>query len=206
MKRIAAPMIGGVVTSAILELLLYPAIYMLWRRRHLPSPNGPETRDATPEASTVRGRRRRFPWVTVVLLAIGAGAGAVWFAESAKPPPSDRGAAGLGPPFATRTTGQLTVNFYSPGGGLSLEENPVVLEFLDAASGTALDVGNVKFALDMNMPGMVMHSSASISPAGGTGRYLARINPDMAGDWTAKLSYDGPRGPGDISFTVNVKP
>ncbi|HKB90019.1 MAG TPA: efflux RND transporter permease subunit, partial [Opitutaceae bacterium] len=36
MKRIAAPMIGGVITSAILELLLYPTIYSLWRRRHLP--------------------------------------------------------------------------------------------------------------------------------------------------------------------------
>ncbi|MGA3006512.1 MAG: CusA/CzcA family heavy metal efflux RND transporter, partial [Opitutaceae bacterium] len=36
MKRIAAPMIGGVITSAILELLLYPTIYFLWRRRHLP--------------------------------------------------------------------------------------------------------------------------------------------------------------------------
>ncbi|MHB8520755.1 MAG: efflux RND transporter permease subunit [Limisphaerales bacterium] len=36
MKRIAAPMIGGVVTSAILELLLYPVIYALWRRHHLP--------------------------------------------------------------------------------------------------------------------------------------------------------------------------
>jgi Cu(I)/Ag(I) efflux system membrane protein CusA/SilA len=40
MKRIAAPMIGGVVTSAILELLLYPVIYLLWRRRHL-SPAAP---------------------------------------------------------------------------------------------------------------------------------------------------------------------
>ena len=38
MKRIAAPMIGGVITSAILELLLYPVIYVLWRRRHLPKP------------------------------------------------------------------------------------------------------------------------------------------------------------------------
>ncbi len=36
MKRIAAPMVGGVATSAVLELLLYPTIYMLWRRRHLP--------------------------------------------------------------------------------------------------------------------------------------------------------------------------
>jgi Cu(I)/Ag(I) efflux system membrane protein CusA/SilA len=31
MKRIAAPMIGGVITSTILELIIYPAIYMLWK-------------------------------------------------------------------------------------------------------------------------------------------------------------------------------
>jgi Cu(I)/Ag(I) efflux system membrane protein CusA/SilA len=33
MKRIAAPMIGGVITSGILELLLYPVIYVLWQKR-----------------------------------------------------------------------------------------------------------------------------------------------------------------------------
>ena len=37
MKRIAAPMIGGLVTSLLLELLIYPAVYMVWRQRHLPS-------------------------------------------------------------------------------------------------------------------------------------------------------------------------
>ena len=35
MKRIATPMIGGVVTSTIMELLVYPAIYYLWRSRQL---------------------------------------------------------------------------------------------------------------------------------------------------------------------------
>jgi copper/silver efflux system protein len=35
MKRIAAPMIGGVVTSAALELLIYPVIFFLWKRRGL---------------------------------------------------------------------------------------------------------------------------------------------------------------------------
>jgi len=35
MKRIATPMIGGVVTSAIMELLIYPVIYVIWRRREL---------------------------------------------------------------------------------------------------------------------------------------------------------------------------
>ncbi|HPA80666.1 MAG TPA: CusA/CzcA family heavy metal efflux RND transporter [Thermoanaerobaculales bacterium] len=33
MKRIAAPMIGGLVTSFLLELLVYPAIYKLWKER-----------------------------------------------------------------------------------------------------------------------------------------------------------------------------
>jgi Cu(I)/Ag(I) efflux system membrane protein CusA/SilA len=35
MKRIAAPMIGGVITSALLELLLYPVIFALWKERSL---------------------------------------------------------------------------------------------------------------------------------------------------------------------------
>jgi len=33
MKRIAAPMVGGIGTSTILELLIYPAIYLLWKQR-----------------------------------------------------------------------------------------------------------------------------------------------------------------------------
>ena len=35
MKRIAAPMVGGVVTSTILELLIYPAIFLIWKSRAL---------------------------------------------------------------------------------------------------------------------------------------------------------------------------
>jgi copper/silver efflux system protein len=42
MKRVAAPMVGGLATSFLLELLVYPAIYLLWKRRDLdpPSPAG----------------------------------------------------------------------------------------------------------------------------------------------------------------------
>jgi len=32
MKRIAAPMIGGIFTSFLLELLIYPVIYFEWRK------------------------------------------------------------------------------------------------------------------------------------------------------------------------------
>jgi Cu(I)/Ag(I) efflux system membrane protein CusA/SilA len=35
MKRIAAPMVGGIFTSFLLELLVYPAIYSIWRGREV---------------------------------------------------------------------------------------------------------------------------------------------------------------------------
>jgi len=44
MKRIAAPMVGGLVTSFLLELLVYPAVFFLWKRKGLaegpPTPHG----------------------------------------------------------------------------------------------------------------------------------------------------------------------
>jgi Cu(I)/Ag(I) efflux system membrane protein CusA/SilA len=51
MKRIAAPMIGGLATSFLMELLVYPAIYLLWRRRELP------------DAAPVRSPLERKPWL-----------------------------------------------------------------------------------------------------------------------------------------------
>ena len=35
MKRIAAPMVGGIITSTICVLVVYPAIYYLWRSRQI---------------------------------------------------------------------------------------------------------------------------------------------------------------------------
>jgi Cu(I)/Ag(I) efflux system membrane protein CusA/SilA len=34
MKRIAAPMIGGIFTSFIMELLVYPPIYSIWKWKY----------------------------------------------------------------------------------------------------------------------------------------------------------------------------
>ena len=62
MKRIAAPMVGGLLTSFAMELLVYPAIYLLWRKRELsragtassdpdvPAAHGPAS-DAAPAPS-----------------------------------------------------------------------------------------------------------------------------------------------------------
>jgi len=48
MKRIAAPMVGGVVTSVIVVLLVYPAIYYIWKGRSLATRAGESDQAAGP--------------------------------------------------------------------------------------------------------------------------------------------------------------
>jgi len=45
MKRIAAPMVGGLISSTILTLVILPAIYLIWKRlahRDLPAAPPPK--------------------------------------------------------------------------------------------------------------------------------------------------------------------
>jgi hypothetical protein len=42
-----------------------------------------------------------------------------------------------------------------------------------------------------------MHSGAKIEKVDGMGDYKAHLTPDMAGDWSVDLSYQGPKGPGE---------
>ena len=38
MQRIAAPMIGGMITAPLLSLFVMPAIYLLWKQREITRP------------------------------------------------------------------------------------------------------------------------------------------------------------------------
>lgn len=51
MKRIAAPMVGGIFTSFILELLVYPAIYEVWKRRSIDRKDQPSAMLLAPDTS-----------------------------------------------------------------------------------------------------------------------------------------------------------
>jgi hypothetical protein len=50
-----------------------------------------------------------------------------------------------------------------------------------------------------------MHGGGPAQRTGTTGQYRAKVRGDMAGDWNAKVSYDGSRGQGQKSFPVTVK-
>ena len=47
MKRIAAPMVGGLISSTLLTLVVLPAIYLLWRRIGLPAERTPSAAEGS---------------------------------------------------------------------------------------------------------------------------------------------------------------
>lgn len=48
MKRIATPMVGGVVTSTLMELMVYPAIFYLWRSQKIKRMASSESNKSSP--------------------------------------------------------------------------------------------------------------------------------------------------------------
>jgi Cu(I)/Ag(I) efflux system membrane protein CusA/SilA len=48
MRRIAAPMVGGMITAPLLSLFVIPAIYLIWRKRELVQASA----DSEPSPST----------------------------------------------------------------------------------------------------------------------------------------------------------
>jgi hypothetical protein len=200
MKRIAAPMIGGVVTSAVLELLIYPVIYVIWRRRDLPDKTEEEPGPIVPPvlvpSHRVRHHLPRIMATTLIAIGLIYGASFVWLKASARKITS--------PPFVTQTVNDLTVRLMAPAGQLRKGDNNVLIEFRDSG-GQLVDVGNVNFTIDMNMPGMAMHGGGPAQKTGTAGQYRAKVRADMAGDWNAKISYDGPCGKGKANFSLTVR-
>src|SRR5213593_2569558 len=199
MKRIATPMIGGIITSAILELLIFPVIYVAWRKRELEDQTEAEAPFIPPELiPSERTRQRVLRWIALIVaaLALFYAGNFVW--QKIGPHKIS------GAPFASQTVNDLTVSFIHPQGELRRGNNEILIEFRDR-NGQLVDAGNVKFDLDMNMPGMQMHSGGTIERTNTPGRYRAKIKIDMSGDWNAKISFDSPHGKGQQSFSLTAK-
>lgn len=80
MQRIAAPMIGGLFTSFLMELLVYPAIYLLWRRRSLAR----ESREVPP-GEPLRSPAVGYTLAVVALLGFALGGWFFWPRTEAQP-------------------------------------------------------------------------------------------------------------------------
>jgi hypothetical protein len=174
-------------------------IYILWRRRQIPDKTEEASPLLPPALVVSRQTRQRFvKWIALVvgLAAIFYGGKCAW--QRLRP------AALGGAPFATQTVNDLTVSLTDSAGGLRKGDNQIMLEFRDG-DGRLVDVGNVKFSLEMSMPGMQMYPTATVTGTKTPGQYRANMKIDMVGDWNAKISYDGAHGQGQQSFSVTVK-
>src|SRR5439155_7089850 len=152
---------------------LYPVLFTIWRRRHLPKATRDQRTDAThalhSDAPTLPPSSLGRLLIAVLIAAILAAGGYFAWKRFGGPGSSQ---AITGTPFATQTVNGLTITLVHPKGELLLGRNDFLIEFRDA-SAQLVDVGTVTFDLDMNMPAMVIHNSASIRPTSTPGQYRA---------------------------------
>jgi hypothetical protein len=102
--------------------------------------------------------------------------------------------------------GNLTVEISSAAGQLKHGGDEFFVTFKDA-SGKSVDVGAA--ALTFHMPAMgtmaVMNDQATLTTTSTPGVYRAKANIEMAGEWQAQVSYEGPAGKGQASFPVTAR-
>ena len=108
-----------------------------------------------------------------------------------------------GPPFFTVKIKDLTANLFTEGNTLRAAGNDLFIEFRDA-HGALVDVGDVTFELGLKMPDLVMHSLGKVLRTATSGQYRTTVEPQMAGDWTAKIAISGPQGTNETSFPLKV--
>src|SRR2546423_8778266 len=123
-----------------------------------------QTVSSEPPQRVTKAQNRFAIILTVVLLAVIIGAG-TYLRQRARQGASGTSlqtgtGAGTSGPVIQKKVNDLTVTIKMPA-GLRLAQNEVLIEF---RKGDALvDVGDVKFSLDMNMSGMTMHDAAKVA-------------------------------------------
>jgi len=102
--------------------------------------------------------------------------------------------------------GNLTVTLSNSSGQLKHGGDEFFVTFKDA-SGKPVDVGAA--ALTFHMLGMgtmpVMNDATTFTTTDTPGVYRGKANVEMAGEWQAQVSYEGPAGKGQTSFPVTVQ-
>jgi hypothetical protein len=104
------------------------------------------------------------------------------------------------------TVDGVTVTLASNSGEVRNGENELMVSFTDA-SGNPVEISAA--SLNFHMPAMgsmaEMNDGASLTTTDTQGKFRAKSNIEMAGTWEAQIKYQGPKGSGQTSMTVNVK-
>jgi hypothetical protein len=125
---------------------------------------------------------------------------------SACGPKTTDGAVPTGTVVKSAPVGNLTVTLSSPSGQIKHGGDEFFVTFKDSSS-KPVDVGAA--ALTFHMPQMAsmgaMNDTATLTTTDTPGVYRAKANIETAGEWQAQVSYEGPAGKGQTSFSVTAK-
>jgi Cu(I)/Ag(I) efflux system membrane protein CusA/SilA len=191
MKPLAAPVLGGMLSSLAHVLIVTPVIFFLIRERRLGLAPTPAERT-----------RRTALWqpVAVTLAILAALAIGTLTARNLL---SRQGAATAGAAapavVATARSGNITVTALAPGGALRQGRNAFTLEF-KGSDGRFVDAGDVRATARMAMPGMVMTGNVEVRATTVAGRYEATAEFGMAGTWPLTIEWQGRAGSGSVSI------
>jgi hypothetical protein len=102
--------------------------------------------------------------------------------------------------------GTLTVTLSSPSGQVKHGGDEFFVTFKDS-SGKPVDVGAAAITFHMPQMGSMapMNDPATLTTTDTPGVYRAKANIEMGGEWQAQVSYEGPAGKGQTSFSVTAQ-
>jgi YtkA-like protein len=102
--------------------------------------------------------------------------------------------------------GNLTVTLSSPSGQIKHGGDEFYVTFKDS-SGKPVDVGAASLTFHMPQMGSMaqMNDHATLTTTDTPGVYRAKAEIEMAGEWQAQVSYEGPAGKGQTSFSVTAQ-
>jgi Cu(I)/Ag(I) efflux system membrane protein CusA/SilA len=196
MKPLAAPVLGGMVSSLVHVLIVTPVIFFSLRERRL------GLKHDTPALSepAVPGRRAALIGV-VSVVSIVLAVGMAW-----------RHVVGLtdaGHETAivvkTVRAGDLDIALLSPSGALREGRNSFTIEFRRTGTTTLVNAGTVRASANMTMAGMAMSGGLEVSPTNVEGRYAATGAFPMGGAWQMAIDWNGPAGQGSVRFEGSVQ-
>jgi Cu(I)/Ag(I) efflux system membrane protein CusA/SilA len=190
MQPLAAPVLGGMVSSLLHVLVVTPVIFFWIRSRGLP-----ETNDVAIESEP---RARIRPAVVVSLALVLAAAAAWWWWPSATTQTP------TGSVLHEVRAGDTVVRLRVTEGtqALGVGRNTFTLEFV-SPDGAPVTVRDVRLAVSMAMPGMVM--TAPVQVAGQGHVWTATSEFSMAGGWRFVVEWLGSDGAATAAFDGEVR-
>ena len=201
MKPLATPVLGGMVSSLLHVLIVTPVIFFWLRERQLGLRGEALAAGSTASPAVSRPRRRLLLAAFAGILLTVAGL-AAWSLARRDEAPAERDARSV---VKTVRSGELEIALLADGGVLRQGRSRFAIEFRRAGAAALVDAGDVTGSAAMTMPGMVMPGNLVIEPSGVKGRYEARADFGMAGEWRMTIEWRGPAGSGSVSFEGSVQ-